>query len=279
MPCAVAALVPLSSFVFTWFFLQETLPSAIKRQKRKNGKHASLILENSQIVNQDNTSVHLADQPLSLAALFIPRVLVPIFCYIFLAFIDQCCGILIPLVFATSIPYGGLGLSSFTIGVMLACVGIVNSLVSAVVFPKLLAKLGIWKLYMLAFPSYLVIIGGFPLTNYLARRAGHVDGYVWLVLVLQLFAYPFPYMAFSCIFIYFNDSAPTKAALGAVNGLAQTTASTVRTFAPLTASSLFALSQQHNILGGTLVYWIICLSGLAGWAAATRLPKQLRSTE
>jgi hypothetical protein len=87
---------------------------------------------------------------------------------------------------------------------------------------------------------------------------------------------PPPLSLTGCIFIYFNDSAPTKATLGAVNGLAQTTASTVRTFAPLTASSLFAFSQQHNLLGGTLVYWVVCFFGLAGWAAATRLPRQLR---
>lgn len=79
------------------------------------------------------------------------------------------------------------------------------------------------------------------------------------------------------MFIYFSDAAPNKAALGAINGLAQTVASTVRTFAPFAASSLFSLSQQHNLLGGTLVFWVLWVFVFGGIFASSLLPKKLKS--
>lgn len=123
-------------------------------------------------------------------------VLIPLINYGFLAFVEQACNVLIPLVWATSIPFGGLGFSSFTIGMILSILGIVNGFASVLFFPWLLLKVGIWKLYMAAFGSNLVILGGFPLTNYLAKRAGHIDGFVWCVLMVQMCAYILGFMTY-----------------------------------------------------------------------------------
>lgn len=79
------------------------------------------------------------------------------------------------------------------------------------------------------------------------------------------------------MFIYFADSAPEKSKLGAVNGLAQMVASGVRIFAPLAASSLFAVSTQLNLLGGTMVYWILWAFVIAGLYCAYLLPRRLKS--
>lgn len=135
--------------------------------------------------------------PPPLRSLMTRSVIIPLINYALLAFVDQCCNVLSPLVYATSIPYGGLGLSSFTIGIIMSVLGIILGCASAIFFPKLLRTIGIYKLYTISFPCYLVIIAAFPFMNVLAKRAGHVDGRVWVVLVVQLSCYTLASMSWS----------------------------------------------------------------------------------
>jgi hypothetical protein len=81
----------------------------------------------------------------------------------------------------------------------------------------------------------------------------------------------------ACLYIYFSDSAATKSALGAINGLGQIVACSVRIFAPLLTFSLFSVTHQHNLLGGTMVYWILWVFVIAGMYASCHLPKHLKS--
>ena len=53
-----------------------------------------------------------------------------------------------------------------------------------------------------------------------------------------------------------TTAAPNKNSLGATNGLAQLAASVVRAFGPAGSTSLFALSLDHNWVGGYGVYGI-----------------------
>jgi len=124
--------------------------------------------------------------PPPLRDLMTRRVLVPLINYAFLAFIEQCCSVLLPLVYATSIPYGGLGLSSFTIGIIMSALGLIIGLSSAVFFPMLLRKFGVYRLYRTALGCYFITIASLPTMNLLAKHAGRVNGYVWAVLVVQL---------------------------------------------------------------------------------------------
>ena len=72
--------------------------------------------------------------------------------------------------------------------------------------------------------------------------------------------------------MYISEGAPNQQALGLTNGLAQTTASVVRAIAPSVASSLFSVSLQANIAGGTLVYWLLCGVTVGGLSASVSLP-------
>lgn len=67
-----------------------------------------------------------------------------------------------------------------------------------------------------------------------------------------------------------SESVPSGS-LGALNGLAQTVACSMRVFAPFIASSLFSLSQEKELLAGTMVFWIIELIAIAGVVCASRL--------
>ena len=161
----------------------QTLPSAVARNRRKSEERNS----SSPITEQQPDNNSDDDQPPPpLRDLMTSRVLGPVVNYAFLAFIEQCVSVLMPLVYATSIPYGGLGLSSFTIGIIMTALGMTIGISSAIFFPILLRNIGIYRLYRIALGCYFVNVVSYPTMNLLARRAGHVDGYVWTVIVIQL---------------------------------------------------------------------------------------------
>lgn len=78
----------------------------------------------------------------------------------------------------------------------MSTVGITNGLVSALFFSWMLRKIGIWRLYTTAFACFFVVLGAFPVMNVLAKRAGYVDQYVWIVLAIQLCCYILAFMSF-----------------------------------------------------------------------------------
>ena len=84
-----------------------------------------------------------------------------------------------------------------------------------------------------------------------------------------------------CVFIFITASAPNKASLGSVNGIAQMLVSIMRAVGPASANSLFSLSidQEHHYMGGYFVY--VVLSGLvcAALWVATYLPDRTASDE
>jgi hypothetical protein len=78
-----------------------------------------------------------------------------------------------------------------------------------------------------------------------------------------------------CAFVYVRAAAPSDRALGATNGIAQTSISVVRTIGPALSNSLFALSHQRNILGGGFVYAVFIAITIAALGVSTYLPKEL----
>lgn len=79
------------------------------------------------------------------------------------------------------------------------------------------------------------------------------------------------------IFIYITASAPNRACLGSVNGMAQFSVSIMRAIGPAVANSLFSLSidPTRHYLGGHLV-WIV-MSGLTMFAlwVGSFLPREV----
>lgn len=73
-------------------------------------------------------------------------------------------------------------------------------------------------------------------------------------------------------FILLSENSSSES-LGALNGLAQTIACTMRIFAPFISSSLFSLSQEKNLLGGTMVFWFNALLGVGGFWMSLKIAK------
>ncbi|KZP23804.1 MFS general substrate transporter [Athelia psychrophila] len=287
LPCMVAACVAVSAFILAACLLKETLPpQLIRRNGKTKEKSPNPDIEKDLV----NVAAHIG--PTSMAAstteepqasslrtlrsLLIRRIVIAIICYAFLAFIDQCMVVLQPLMYSSSISLGGLGFSSFTIGLIMGVWGVFNGVFSIFAFPRLLRIFGARQLFIAAFSSYLLCLAAFPILGVLARKSGRVDEKVWAVLIIQLLAYMVAYMSYGCIFVLVNEGAP-RTALGALNGLAQTVASLIRAIAPSTASSLFSVSLEQNIIEGNMVYIILLAITLMGVGAATRIPKPARA--
>lgn len=65
------------------------------------------------------------------------------------------------------------------------------------------------------------------------------------------------------MYIFLSQAAPTQSALGKTHGLGQTVSSIVGSLSPAGATSLIAVSLQHNLLGGTLGYFVMAGFGFA----------------
>jgi hypothetical protein len=79
--------------------------------------------------------------------------------------------------------------------------------------------------------------------------------------------------------MFITTSAPAKNVLGAINGLGQTTASIARAVGPALATSLFALSKEHNLLHGNAVFLIlVILGGLLRWLGS-QLPDEIQNRD
>ncbi|KAI0324655.1 MFS general substrate transporter [Cubamyces sp. BRFM 1775] len=216
------------------------------------------------------------DKPITLRTILVPCVLYPILNYGFLALTDQSVIVLVPLMYSTSIDLGGLGFSSFTIGVIQGVGGCVGGAIQIFTFPYMLRRFGAKRLYGCSFAMYFVVYALFPLLSFVVKREGKVGRTAWALVVLQWVAYVGTFMTWGCVFIYISDAAPNQKALGITNGLAQTTASTVRAIAPSFASSLFSATLERHLAAGTLVYWIMCGISIAGVIASRWLPASLQ---
>ncbi|KAF7292633.1 Major facilitator superfamily multidrug-resistance DHA1 sub-family [Mycena indigotica] len=257
--------------------LKETLPSAVRRNTSKT--HAADQGTETEPLLSESTSVgaiESAEIP-PLHALFVRPVLISLTTHGFLCFCQMSYEVLVPLVYATPIANGGLGLSPLYIGRIYGAVGLVNTFTQIFLSARLIRYFGPRTIYITAFCVLTLSFLAYPLLNYFARAAGHVDGRVIAVMVFQMSSAFVVFPTFACTQMFIVDSAPMPNSLGGVNGLAQMVASTCRSVAPTISASLFSLSVRHGLLGGNLVFFILAGMALCAVRAAQMLPSRLKT--
>ncbi|KAF8589027.1 MFS general substrate transporter [Ramaria rubella] len=281
LPCSIAAIFAMSAFCFDFCFLKETAPCKRMtprvgcRQVTTYSRLDNVTMATKTILNPSERSPLLPSvtvSPPPLRSLLTPRVLTVILNYSLLAIIDVSFYVLQPVVLSTPIKYGGLGMSPSLIGVCMALSGVVNGAVSAICFPVLTKRFGTKRMTTTGVSSFFGSYALFPLMNALARIDGRLSPAVWVAFVMQLLLLTLPPMAFSSIFMYLTHAAPSRSALGATNGLAQTTTSIMRSIGPASVTSLFALSIERNVLGGNLAYVVMTFLTTAAFMATLQFP-------
>ncbi|KAJ6488177.1 major facilitator superfamily domain-containing protein [Mycena vitilis] len=272
LPCATAGALAFAAFVFGFFGLKETLPSAIAREKKaRQGTEVESLLPD---ITPENAG---ADEVPQLRELFTRPVLIALLNHGLLAFCQMSYDVLIPLVYATPIAMGGLGLSPLYIGRIMATSGFLNIFTQIFFSAKVIRRFGPRSLFITTFCCVSFTFLAYPLLSFFARRAGRVDAAVITVIVLQLSTSFVMFPTFACTQIFIVDAAPTQNSLGGVNGLAQMVSSTLRSVAPSVAASLFSVSVAHNLLDGNFVFFVLCGISLCAARSALLLPKKLHS--
>ncbi len=106
--------------------------------------------------------------------------------YTFIMFIGTAYDALMPLMYSTSIPVGGLGFSPFQIGQILSAWGLINAIVQCVFTGRLLRMFGARRMFIISIGFMFVAILAFSFESYFARLAGRVDEKVITLLLIQL---------------------------------------------------------------------------------------------
>ncbi|KAI6045952.1 MFS general substrate transporter [Pisolithus marmoratus] len=162
--------------------------------------------------------------------------------YGILAMVEICMFVLLPLFLSTPIELGGLGQTPAMIGLWMSGYGIVNSLFQAFFFAPLVSHFGKRTLFRVSYACFVPIFAIFPVVNCVARRWGVWWG-VWGLMGCQLGLAVITDMAFTSI---------------------------VRAIGPASATSMFAYSLQHELLGGYAVYVVMIVFTLVTMKVASK---------
>ncbi|KAG0694519.1 MFS general substrate transporter [Suillus ampliporus] len=272
LPCAVAACLFVLALFILVFFLEETLST-----KRRPRLASTTLGVSSDADREALARKSMANMPLR--SLVTPAIVVPIANYAMLAFLDVSLRALLPLFFSTPTHLGGLGFSPSSIGSWLAVFGIMDGIFQALFFAKVVGWLGPKRVFCVSVSCFVPLMMVFPIMSWLVRARGVVDHAITFALLGQLVLTLIWDMAFGSVFMFITASAPTKDVLGAINGLGQTSASVARAIGPALATSLFALSKEHNLLAGNAVYVIlIILAGALRWLGS-QLPDEVQDRD
>jgi hypothetical protein len=138
------------------------------------------------------------DKPLPLRALLTRPVVVSVANYGVMGLLEILSGSLIPLVWSTSVEFGGLSMSPASIGLWMAGYGFLNGILQFVAFPPIVGRFGPRRVFIASvlcfFPIYILL----PIENLAIHHSSRgINPAAALLIVLQLSALSFAHMGFS----------------------------------------------------------------------------------
>ena len=139
-----------------------------------------------------------AEKPLPLRDLLTRPVVVSVANYCMIALLEITAEALIPLVWSTSVEFGGLGMSPASIGLGMAAFGIINGFFQFSAFPRIVGRFGPRRVFITSTLCFLPVYIMFPFENLAKRHSGRAESVVaGLLIVLQLFVLAISDMGFS----------------------------------------------------------------------------------
>ncbi|KAF8267251.1 major facilitator superfamily domain-containing protein [Lactarius quietus] len=265
-PCFVVALCGCASLAANVIYLKETVNCG-----PLTGPHHSVTTSDSAGeepagISHSVLSPKGADKPPPFRAILTRPVLISISTYAMLALLTKASIALIPLVWSTSVKFGGLGMSPASIGLWMSVYGCISGVVQYVFFPHLISRFGPRSVVLTSVSVCALTYVLFPFEN---LALGHAPR------GLHLTSLGIAEMGSSAIYMYISSAVPNKRSLGAANGLAQTVVSIQRMAGPAVADWLFAFSLMNNVLGGNFAYVILVVLVGVGLCISAQLPRKL----
>ena len=137
------------------------------------------------------------EAPLLLRALLTRPVVISVANYCVIGLHDVMAAALIPLVWSTSVEYGGLSMSPASIGLWIAGCGFMNGIFQFVAFPRFIGRFGPRRVFIAGVLCFVPVYIMFPFENLALRhsRDSHsLNLAAGLLIMLQLSAIPFCFM-------------------------------------------------------------------------------------
>ncbi|KAH6658999.1 major facilitator superfamily domain-containing protein [Truncatella angustata] len=147
-------------------------------------------------------------------------------------------------VFSTMNPFyspGGLGLSMYAVGVIMAVNGAIALFVQAVVFPIAASLIGVFRLFILVTILHPIAYLIMPMLLHVPEDWLRPAIYACLTIrnILSIILYPL-------LLILIKDATPCNSVLGKVNGLAASAGAACRMIAPPVAGYLYTMGSRQN---------------------------------
>ncbi|CAE6444371.1 unnamed protein product [Rhizoctonia solani] len=286
LPCLVSSGLSTIGLIAGIFFFEETLIKAKQCPKiliptiENSGPREGQFKTEGHSVQYDGASLSRSvDEPIPtmrgiIQNIAVRRVLIS---YAFMAYISVSLNAVCVLWLYTPAKLGGVGFSTTEIGVTLAVSGLLTTIVAVMVFPPIERWVGVVFLYRFGMAMQVVSVVTFPLARGMALAAGKRGAYFGASIMLSVRC--IAGIVFVCNMLLVNRSAPSRRSLGTVNGLAQMVASASRALGPAAATSLFAISVQKNLLGGSLIWFVLAAIGMALAQIRSMLPSLFKQEE
>lgn len=162
-------------------------------EKGRESKLATASSRNYDSINNDSVEESPAGETTStdtnspsIRSVLVPPIVISLTTHAFRAVTVESFRTLLPLMLSTSIPLGGLALSSARIGTIMAIWGFCNGGFQLVFSARVIRKFGPKKTFVMSYGSYAICFALYPAMSHFAQRANGVDTSVICVLVVQL---------------------------------------------------------------------------------------------
>ena len=255
----VVGCIGLTAVAAGALFLEETLPEELKRCRKSRA--------------DDSESGGEAAQPWPHSTwelLKAPGVRVVLYNWGHAMLLGYTFTALVPVFYFTRIDLGGLGFTPLQISLFMGLLGFSQAIWLVLIFPPLQHRLGtngVMRACGAAYPFFMAMMPFFNAVLRIGTPASRTA--FWVLISVGLSIGPGVSMAFTAAQLAINDVSPSPASLSALNGLALTGASALRSFSPALSTSLFAIGVRSQILGGYLV-WVILIILALGFTVSTR---------
>ena len=135
------------------------------------------------------------DKQLPLRALLTRPVVVSVANYGVMGLLEVIAVALIPLIWSTSVEFGGLGMSPASIGLWMAGCGFINGIIQFVSFPPIVKHFGLRRVFIASIFSFFPVFLIFPFENLALRHSSLLAAR--LLMTLQVSTLCFADMGFS----------------------------------------------------------------------------------
>lgn len=152
---------------------------------------------------------------------------------------------------------GGFGLTAHEIGTILAIQGFIAVIAQFLIFPPIVqyfGSLNVYRFCMFTYPIAYIIV---PYLDFLPKAYSTAGVYFVIVIKILLSVHSYP-----CNAILLANASPSFLVLGAINGVAASTASIFRAFGPTITGVIYAKGLDMGVVG--LAWWVnggVCVLG------------------